>query len=240
MNREEKRLQLYLSPAHPCSYLPQQTASTLFIDPAARPTPEIYGQLLQQGFRRSGEHVYRPHCEACTACHSARVPVSSFKPKRNQRRIRRLNEQDINLVITPAGFEPEHYALYRRYTAGRHPDGEMSNMDQVQYLGFLTSRWCDTEFLEFRLDGVLVAVAVTDRVPDGLSAVYTFFDPELARRSLGTYAILSQIELARQRGLDWLYLGYWIEQCHKMAYKTDYQPLQLFSDDRWRPYPVDS
>lgn len=236
MNGEETRLQLYLSPTHRCSYLPERSASTLFVDPATSLNPNIYGQLLQQGFRRSSNHVYRPHCEACTACQSARLPVKQFKPRRSQRRIQQRNDRDIRIRVLSADFQQEHFELYQRYTTGRHPDGEMANMDQQQYLEFLTSHWCNTEFLEFRLEGNLVALAVTDRVPDGLSAVYTFFDPDLATRALGVYAILSQIRRAQECGLQWMYLGYWIKECPKMSYKTDYRPLQLFADGDWQAF----
>jgi arginine-tRNA-protein transferase len=161
------------------------------------------------------------------------VPVRSFKPKRIHRRIRRANA-DITTHLRPPRFDPAHYALYKRYTAVRHQDGEMADASPHTYLDFLCSDWCDTAFIEFRLEGKLVAVAATDLPDDGLSAVYTFFDPSLASRSLGTFAILHQIDLARRRGLDHVYLGYWIRDSRKMHYKAAFRPLQLWFEGRWQ------
>ena len=156
----------------------------------------------------------------------------------SQRRIQRLNQVDIEIRERTCEFSQAHFDLYKTYTAGRHADGEMAHMDEDQYMGFVRSSWCDTVLLEFRQHGRLVAVAVTDVIPNGLSAVYTFFDPALSQRSLGVFAILSQIEHARQTGRRWLYLGYWIKDSPKMAYKTEYRPLQLFRENRWMPYPA--
>lgn len=233
MNAGLQQIALFLTPAHDCHYLPDRQARTAFVDPAVPLDAYRYQQLLDLGFRRSGEHVYRPHCEGCNACQSTRLPVEHFQPRRSQRRIQRLNQGDIQIDEQPCGFSQEHYDLYKTYTAGRHADGEMAGMNEDQYMGFVRSSWCDTVMLEFRLQDRLVAVAVTDVIPDGLSAVYTFFDPALSRRSLGVLAILSQIEHARQQSRSWLYLGYWIAGSPKMAYKTDYQPLQLFRDGCW-------
>lgn len=230
---------LFLTPPHDCHYLPGRQARTSFVDPAVALDPTRYQQLLEMGFRRSGEHVYRPHCEGCAACQSARLPVHDFRPRRSQRRIQRLNQADIEVREQPAVFSAAHFALYKAYTADRHGDGEMAGMDEDQYMGFIGSSWCDTVLLEFHLHGRLVAVAVTDVLPDGLSAVYTFFDPTLARRSLGVFAILSQIEHARRSGRHWLYLGYWIAQSPKMAYKADFQPLQLYREGQWGLYQGD-
>ncbi len=234
-----QQISLFLTPPHDCHYLPGRQARTAFIDPDAALDTRRYQQLLELGFRRSGRHVYRPHCPDCDACRSARVPVQSFQPRRNQRRIRRLNASDIEIREHPCSFSRAHFELYRRYTASRHSGGEMADMDEEQYMGFIDSGWCDTVLIEFHLGDRLVAVAVTDVLPDGLSAVYTFFDPELGSRSLGTYAILSQIERARLAGRHWLYLGYWIAESPKMAYKTDYRPLELLQDGRWQPYQPD-
>lgn len=235
MNAGSQYIDLFLSPAHDCHYLPGRRARTAFVDPGVQLTPSSYQQLLDLGFRRSGDHVYRPHCEGCDACQSARLPVDEFQPRRSQRRIQRLN-QDIEIRERPCVYSQAHFDLYKAYTAGRHADGEMAGMDRDQYLGFVRSDWCDTVMLEFHLEGRLAAVAVTDVMPDGLSAVYTFFDPALHRRSPGAFAILSQIERARSEGRRWLYLGYWIADSPKMAYKADYQPLQLFRDGRWTAY----
>lgn len=243
MSGVRRELLLYLSPPHPCGYLAGHTASSAFIDPDADLDSHSYGQLLRQGFRRSGAHVYRPQCPGCSACISARIPVAGFAPRRRQRRTWRANA-DLEVRFTPPRFDPEHYALYRTYTAHRHEDGEMANAGPADYREFVVADWCDGEFIEFRRDGRLVAVAVTDRVPDALSAVYTLYDPALAGRSLGGFAVLSQIARARALGLTWLYLGYWIGDCRKMRYKADFRPLELLLAGRWerfdreRPLPA--
>ena len=175
MTRAQRQLMLYQSPPHPCSYLDGRSSSSVFIDPEAELSPNSYGMLLELGFRRSGAHVYRPQCPDCQACISARVPVADFQPRRRQRRALQANA-DLQLRITPPRLDPEHYALYQAYTGKRHEDGEMAKAKIEEYQDFLIADWCQSEFMEFRLAGRLVALAVTDRVPGGLSAVYTFFD----------------------------------------------------------------
>ncbi|MCB1774125.1 MAG: arginyltransferase [Gammaproteobacteria bacterium] len=233
MTRHERQLPLYLSAPHDCSYLAGRVSNTLFADPGGDMDMATYSQLLQQGFRRSGRIVYAPRCEACRQCISVRVPVRGFKPKRIHRRVLRAND-DVTVHLRPPRFDPEHFALYKHYTAARHGDGEMANASPETYMEFLHTDWCDTAFIEFRLEDRLVAVAATDLPDDGLSAVYTFFDPALASRSLGTFAILQQIEAARRRGLDYVYLGYWIRDSRKMHYKAGFRPLQLWFDGRWQ------
>lgn len=227
-----RRLAFYATPEHRCSYLADRTARTLFADPTVRLNADIYSRLSLYGFRRSGRHIYRPSCPACEACIPVRIPVQAFRPRRSQRRVWQHNG-DIQVVRREPAFHDEHFALYRRYISMRHPGGGMDNPDPAQYLDFLTAPWSETAFNEFRADGRLLAVAVTDRLSHGLSAVYTFFDPALTRRGLGTYGILWQIEECRRLGLPWLYLGYWIAASAKMAYKTRFQPLEQFRDGRW-------
>ncbi|MES9870382.1 MAG: arginyltransferase [Sedimenticola sp.] len=229
------RLQLYLSHDHPCSYLDERIARTLFADPMVEKSPWLYQQLIDIGFRRSGDLIYRPDCPACRNCISTRVPVDEFKPRRNQQRVWKRNLDSLQIVERDGEFDPDHYALFRRYIELRHPEGEMSDTTEEGSRQFLTAPWCDTRFIELWLDGRLVGVAVTDLLPRGLSAVYTFFDPDYARLSPGVFAILWQIELARQYDLPWLYLGYWIPGCRKMSYKTDYRPIQLLVENRWTP-----
>ncbi len=227
---------LYLTPEHECSYLPGQLARTLFIDPSTPPQPALYQYLLNAGFRRSGDHVYRPHCSACQACVPVRLPVTEFRPRRNQRRCWRANAWKIQIRIRPAGFTQAHFELYLRYTGSRHREGGMAEADEERYLEFLTTRWCPSEFVEFHLEDRLMAVAVTDVLPNALSAVYTFFDPELSAFSPGTFAILWQIAQARARGLQHLYLGYWIRDCDKMSYKERFRPLEAWDGRQWRNY----
>jgi arginine-tRNA-protein transferase len=235
MTRISRQLPLYLSAPHSCSYLPDRQASTLFADPDQPMDMATYSELLQYGFRRSGRLVYAPRCETCSQCVSVRVPVDAFALRRSQRRILQANA-DIQVREHRAGFNPEHYELYQRYTAERHGDGDMASASAVEYLGFLRADWSRTVFLEFRLGHRLVAVAATDLPEDGMSAVYTFFDPDFAARSPGTFAILTQIERTRSMRLPYLYLGYWIRDCHKMAYKLNFRPIELWFDGQWRRY----
>jgi arginine-tRNA-protein transferase len=229
-------LSFFLSQPHRCSYLPQRQAVTLFADPDAEISRQQYTILSRYGFRRSGRFIYRPRCPDCSACIPVRVPVDEFRPRRAQRRTWQRN-RDVTVQRTAAGFDPEQFALYRKYIEARHPDGGMNEDDPERYLEFLTSAGIDTAFYEFRVDRALLAVAVTDHLEDALSAVYTFFDPGLQARSLGVLAILWQIELAKTLGLSWTYLGYLIQECRKMAYKDEFRPLEGFIDGEWQRLP---
>ena len=226
-------LRFFLSPPHPCAYLEGREAVNLFADPAPLDN-HLYSHLARQGFRRSGGHVYRPACDGCEACISVRIPVRDYHPRRRDRRCLARN-RDLVVRLVDDDYREEHFRLYQRYIASRHPGGGMDDPDPAQYRGFLTSPWSETLALECRLDRRLLAVAVTDLLDDGLSAVYTFYEPELPRRSLGRFAILAQIQQALAWDLPYLYLGYWVAGCRKMAYKHDYQPLEGFVDRRWRP-----
>ena len=229
-----EELAFYVSPPHPCSYLAEREAITLFADPHAKMTTALYSDLAELGFRRSGEHVYRPRCPDCTACLPVRVDVMAFKPNRSQRRNWNQNHE-LTVIPRPAIFCDEHYQLYRRYIHSRHPDGAMDVDSPEQYTEFLTAAWCESRFVEFRDDEQLLAVAVMDILRNGLSAVYTFFDPEASNRGLGNLAVLWLIEEAKRRQLPWIYLGYLIEQSPKMAYKANYRPLQHFDHGYWYP-----
>lgn len=244
MNRRESRpldptpavtrddIVFFSTPPHECSYLEGMQAVTLFADPRVRLDRERYTRLSRSGFRRSGNHVYRPTCPACDACVPVRIPVDGFAPSRQQRRTQKRND-DLNVTIAAPRFELEHFNLYERYLKERHRGGGMDVTSPEQYMSFLCSNWCDSVFIEFRHDQRLVGVAVTDVLDDGYSAVYTFFEPAEARRSLGRFAILTQIDLARREGKPHLYLGYWIAACGKMDYKTEYRPLEGFRHGRW-------
>ena len=226
-------LRFFTTPAHACSYLEDRQAVTLFVDPHARISPSLYSDLTEMGFRRSGDYIYRPHCQSCSACIPARVDCGLFRPRRRHRRILRANA-DLQVETIEPTFNRELYTLYSRYIESRHGDGDMFPPTQEQFASFLMSSWSETRFHCARLNGELVAVAVTDRLRDGLSAVYTFYEPSLDERSLGTWAILWQIEHCRSKGLPWLYLGYWIQGCRKMRYKNDFKPLQLYQDGEWQ------
>jgi len=235
MSQERRQIPLLLSMPQPCSYLENRFSSNVVVDPESDIDTPLYSQLIRQGFRRSGRMVYRPHCEDCRQCLSLRIPANEFTMRRRHRRIMQRNRE---AVLNPcnARFQQEHYDLYCRYTASRHSGGSMADSSAQEYLDFLVAKWSETLFIEIREQGRLLAVAVTDEVEDGLSAVYTFFEPELPQRSLGTFAVLSQLSLARQLGLQYLYMGYWIRDCGKMAYKADYRPMQLYSGGRWRRF----
>lgn len=234
-----RELAFYTSPPHPCGYLSARSAVTVFADPSAPMDMATYGRLIDYGFRRSGEHVYVPRCPNCQSCMPARLPVAEFHPDRAQRRTLRDNQRADGAVtahILKPGFRQEHFELYRRYIATRHPGGGMDDPNPAKYLEFLTCDWCETLFVEFRLAEKLLAVTVLDVLPQGLSAVYTFFDPEQAHRSPGRYALLWSIGEAKRRGLAWVYLGYWIDGCRKMQYKQDYRPIELLMNGRWRRF----
>ncbi|OQW91562.1 MAG: arginyltransferase [Beggiatoa sp. IS2] len=223
---------LYATPPHECSYLPERQATTVFMDPRFPKDIFLYETLSEHGFRRSGEHLYRPHCHGCSACIPVRIPVQTFTLRRIQRRIWEKNK-DLIVTATTHAFELEHFNLYYRYLESRHKGGGMDNPTPEGYLQFLTSAWSDTVFYEFRLKRQLLAVAVVDYLGSSLSAIYTFFDPAYSSRSLGVYAVLWEIEEARRMQFDWIYLGYWIKECKKMSYKAEYQPLEYYWQGHW-------
>lgn len=229
---ELARLKFYATQAHPCSYLPTEQATTLFLDPSQPMDAQVYAELSEVGFRRSGDHLYRPHCQNCSACVPARLPAADFTPNRQQRRIRSRNA-DLQVQAARPTFSEEYYDLYARYIEQRHADGDMYPPNRDQFSTFLVRDLPFSRFYEFRLNGRLLAVAVTDVLPNGLSAVYTFYDPDEEHRSLGRYAILWQIAETARLGLHALYLGYWIKNCRKMNYKTQYRPIELFVNQRW-------
>jgi arginine-tRNA-protein transferase len=227
-----QRLSFYATPEHECNYLPEQKATTLFADPDAQLNNQMYSQLSVYGFRRSGKYIYRPSCANCKACIPVRVPVTTFTPRKSQQRILNKN-RDLESIVMKASYHDEHFSLYRKYISARHPDGGMDEAEPDKYLEFLTSDWSDTLFVEFRLQGKLLSVAIIDKLETGLSAVYTFFDPDYSSRSLGTYAVLWSINKTSEWSLPYLYLGFWINDCQKMSYKKDFQPIELFQNGTW-------
>jgi len=234
MMRAEQPIKLFLSMPHPCPYLPEEEATTLVIDPDLVMNPSLLMKLTRTGFRRSGDMIYRPHCARCAACVSVRVSATQFRSTRSQRRVWRRN-LDVEVTPEPAEFNAEHFELYLKYQAARHPSSSMYDPDPEKYESFLISERANTDFYLLRIAGKLAGVAVADRLADGLSAVYTFFDPALTKRSLGTFAILWELNHARNLGLDWVYLGYWIDACKKMSYKTRFMPAQGYIENRWQP-----
>ena len=234
----QKPINLYLSAEHDCSYLPDRQANSLFVDPERKMTAGLYSELVQQGFRRSGDYVYTPYCKKCHDCIPIRLNVRKFALSRSQKRCKNKNKQ-VTVEAKKPVYDKNQYQIYARYVTARHPGGGMDEPDDDKYLDFLTSKWSHTIFFEFQENGQLIGVAATDIVKDGLSAVYTFFDPsaEYQKRSLGVFSILWQVEEARRRGLKWLYLGYWIKDCNKMNYKDNYQPLEYYYNHLWHDSP---
>jgi arginine-tRNA-protein transferase len=231
MNNDAK-IRFFITDAHPCSYLANEQASTLFIDPEHTIDEQLYSQLSRNGFRRSGSHIYRPHCNACEACIPIRTVCGEFTPNRRMKRIANRNN-DLNVAIVKNIDRDEHFAIYERYVNMRHIDGDMYPATRAQYDGFLSSEWDVTQFIEYRLGGKLIGAAVTDILDDGFAAIYTYFDPDHEQRSLGVFSILAQIKLCKEMGLPFVYLGYWIKACKKMSYKIEYRPAQVRIDERW-------
>lgn len=226
-------VKFFITPLHKCSYLPRQDAITLFADPKAEVDKNLYSDLSELGFRRSGNYLYRPHCRQCTACIPVRIPSFTFTPSRKQKRVMKKNA-DLAITAVEPKYSEEHYRLYQEYIENKHKDGDMYPPSQEQYASFLLSDWGNTTFYEFRdKDNRLLAVSVCDILENGISAVYTFYDVNEPKRSLGVMAVLWQIEEAKRINLPAVYLGYWIKECQKMSYKTDYKPLEMLIDDRW-------
>lgn len=232
-----QRVQFYLTANYACSYLPDRQARSQVATPAHFIDAEAYSQLIRGGFRRSGQFTYRPLCETCRECVPARVLVTGFTPNRTQRRCLHRN-MHLETRFLPLTYNEAHFALYRRYQASRHMGGGMDRDGSDQYTQFLLSSNVNSMLVEFRDAGQLVMVSVIDQIKDGLSAVYTFFDPAREKASLGTYGVLWQIDLARRLELPYVYLGYWIAATSKMAYKKQFKPLEGLIDGSWQPLDV--
>lgn len=226
-------LKFGVTQVHPCSYLDNENEQLIVLMP---PTEGIhknhYEWLIASGFRRSGEQVYRPHCENCKACRSVRIKVNDFVPSRSQKRLlKRINQWQIGFV---GQLKEEHYALYNKYIEQRHADGPMFPPLRQQLEQFVHAEWIKPLFLEARIDGKLAAVAVTDNFRNAYSALYTFFDPEFSHLSLGNSMILAQIQQAIAHNKTYVYLGYYVQNCQKMAYKDRFLPQEQFIDGKWQ------
>ncbi len=233
MKSLQETMRLFATYEHSCPYLPEKNSVNAIVDPKYPMEISQYSKMINEGYRRSGKQVYRPYCPDCNECISTRILVDEFKPSRNQKRTWKRN-QDLVVTEGKQGFSKEYADLYNTYTRTRHPDGELEEDSAENFASFVEADWSCTAFYEFRKEGKLLCVAAVDILEQGLSAVYTFYDPEAsAKRGLGTFALLWEIEQTKKLGLAYVYPGYWIKESPKMNYKTRFQPIYGRVNGEW-------
>ena len=232
----------FLTNPAPCPYLPGRTERKVFTELNGEHADELNDALGRIGFRRSQNVAYRPSCADCRACVSVRVIAGRFEPGATQRKLLRRNE-DLQVSACRPWSTSEQYELLRRYLTTRHPDGGMNDMDDMDYADMVEQTPVNSYVIEYRepgkdgMPGKLVGACLTDHQSDGLSMIYSFFDPELAdRKGLGNYIILEHIMRARRAGLPYVYLGYWVEGSARMQYKVRYRPLERLGPDGWEGF----
>ena len=225
--------QFYVTAPQPCPYLEGRIERKLFTALQGEQAETLNDSLSKQGFRRSQNVLYRPSCADCAACLSARIRVADFTPSRSQRRVMKRNSDLLRRPTSPWATE-DQYTLFRRYLDHRHATGGMADMDMFEFAAMVEETPIKTRLIEYKApDGTLAAACLTDVLDDGLSLVYSFFDPALARNSLGTHIILDHIAIARELGLPYVYLGYWVNGAARMQYKTRYRPLERLGPNGW-------
>jgi len=232
MSNAYNPIRLFETVVDDCPYLSDQKSASILVDPDHKIDTTLFTTLSRSGFRRSGDMLYSPKCPSCNACVSVRIPVSRFSASRSQKRVWRKN-LDLDVTIENVRFDEQHFDMYLRYQEHRHPDSSMCDEDPEKYIGFIDSYFSQSKFLCIRLNDKLIGVSVLDQFDGGLSAVYTFFDPDYSHRSLGTYAILYMIKLSRLKEIPYVYLGYWIDGSQKMDYKRQFRPIQGYQDRQW-------
>lgn len=241
MDQKRRFPEFYVTAPQPCPYLPGRFERKIFTHLSADRPRSLIDNLLKGGFRRSQNIAYMPYCDHCSACVPVRVVVDEFAPRRTLAKVWRLNA-DVEARRVVARPTLEQFALFRAYIEARHADGGMADMSLLDYSMMVQDSAVDTFLTEYRIprkdrigasDNPLVAAVLCDRLSDGISLVYSFYEPELAERSLGSYIIMEQIEFARARGLPYVYLGYWIDGSRKMAYKTRFLPQEHLTSLGW-------